>query len=79
MKPFRQPWFSFMIAGGVMVILIVHFMTPLSVAPLGPDGPDWITGAIAAFWWTVGAVGGLAVYRLLCAVRSRLQRTRNSN
>ena len=79
MKPFRQPWFSFMIAGGVMVILIVHFMTPLSVAPLGPDGPDWITGVIAAFWWTVGAVAGLAVYKLLRTIRSRLQRTRNSN
>ena len=73
MKPFWQPWFSFMIAGGVVVMLAVHFLTPLSVVPIGPDGPDWITGVIAAFWWTVGAVGGLAVYRLLRAVRSRLQ------
>ena len=77
MKPFREPWFNCMIAGGIIVIVFVQFMTPLSVAPLGPGGPDWITGIIAAFWWTAGAVGGLAVYGLVRLVRSRLQRRPN--
>ena len=64
MKPFWQPWFSFMISGGVVVMLAVHFLTPLSVAPIGPDGPDWITGIIAAFWWVVGCAFGAAIYGL---------------
>ena len=79
MKLFNTPWLGFMIAGGVTVILVVQFLTPLSVAPLSPDGPDWITGIIAAFWWTVGAIGGMAVYRAVRFVRSRPRRTQDSN
>ena len=71
MKSYQTPWLRFMLAGGVIVILVVHFMTPLSVAPIGPDGADWITGIIAGFWWGVGAIGGLIVYRVVGFAKSR--------
>jgi hypothetical protein len=67
----EKPWLGYMIAGGVVVMLGVQFLTPLSVAPIGPGGADWITGIIAAFWWLVGAVGGLAVYRVVVFAKSR--------
>ena len=79
MKSHQTPWLGFMIVGGITVILVVQFLTPLSVAPLGPDGADLITGIIAGFWWAVGAIGGLGLYRIVRLVRSRQRRMPNSN
>jgi len=58
-----------LLGGGVAMILFVRFLTPLDPIPVGPDGADWITGAIAAFWWVLGALVGLAAHRIVTGRR----------
>lgn len=76
MKQTQEQVIWFIIGGGTASILIVHFLTPLSAAPIGSNGADWITGIIAAFWWGVGSAVGLVIYKVIRLIRHK---TSNSN
>lgn len=60
----ETPWLGYTIAGGVIVMVVVEFLTPLTVLPRGPEIEFWVSGLVAGFWWGLGMLGGYLVYRV---------------
>lgn len=67
----RMPMYvRFMLGGFVATFLFVNFLTPLSTAPVGPNGrPDEITLVVAVIWTLIGHAVGLLAYAVLRIIR----------
>lgn len=51
---------------GMIVVAVVHLLTPLNLTGYGPDGVDWITLVFSAFWFGgIGFGGGITIYEVM--------------